>query len=287
MSAPGEAWEGDRVARWLRQAGELERQLTPISDVLFTAARLAPGERVLDVGCGTGPTTYRAADEVGPSGAVTGVDISADMLTAAAAAPTGQQRADGRAPIEWIAADVATWEPEPAVHDAVISRFGVMFFSDPDAAFTNLAAATRTGGRLAIAVWARRDESELFEVPLRAALRVLHEHGVPEPSGIPLETGAYSLSDETATARLLGRAGWTDVVTATHDLELRVVGGADPTAAAVAARDFGATRVVLDEIDEDLLDDVTAAIADDLADHLDDRGEVVLGGRVRIVTARR
>ena len=74
---PLEAWDGDRAARWVKQAEVLEAQLAPVADELFVAARLAPGETVLDVGCGTGPTTRRAAAAVGDGGAVTGLDISA------------------------------------------------------------------------------------------------------------------------------------------------------------------------------------------------------------------
>ncbi len=84
--ARSEEWSGDRVERWLRQAAGLERQLAPVSEVLFAAARLSPGESVLDVGCGTGPTTYAAARAVGPTGRVCGLDVSGEMLVAAAAA---------------------------------------------------------------------------------------------------------------------------------------------------------------------------------------------------------
>ena len=102
-----DAWTGDRADRWVAIAATIDRQLTPISDVLFAAAALVPGERVLDVGCGTGPTTRRAAALVGPSGLVVGVDIATAMLDAARAEPAPT----GGAPIEWLEADVATWEP--------------------------------------------------------------------------------------------------------------------------------------------------------------------------------
>lgn len=119
-------WDPERVASWLRRAEGLERQLAPVSAVLFAAADLQPGERVLDVGCGSGPTTREAAAVVGTSGRVTGIDVSADMIEAARAASSPS--------IEWIVADVATWEPPPTVWNVVISRFGVMFFDDPPAA---------------------------------------------------------------------------------------------------------------------------------------------------------
>ena len=111
-----------------------------MSELLFAAADLQPGEQVLDVGCGTGPTTRRAAELVGPTGAVTGVDISDDMLRAAAAAdvPTGRRPdrvAAGRRSRRGSRRRRRT--------TSSISRFGVMFFADPTAAFANMARATR------------------------------------------------------------------------------------------------------------------------------------------------
>src|SRR5262249_13867713 len=154
----------ERVERWIRQAPGLERQLAPVSDLLLEAARLRAGESVLDVGCGTGPTTIAAARMVGPRGRVGGLDVAGAMLGAAA---TAASRAGGdAAPIEWIEADAVTWTPDGPPRDVVISRFGVMFFSDPGAAFANLARATRANGRLAFASWQRRDDSATFAVPL-------------------------------------------------------------------------------------------------------------------------
>jgi ubiquinone/menaquinone biosynthesis C-methylase UbiE len=98
------AWADDRVARWIQRAAGLEPQLAPVADVLFEAAALRLGERVLDVGCGTGPTTWRAAREVGPTGRVVGLDISAEMLAVAANRPAPE----GAAAVDWVAADVVT-----------------------------------------------------------------------------------------------------------------------------------------------------------------------------------
>lgn len=273
-----DTWSGERAARWLRRAADLERQMAPVSDVLFAAAALRPGERVLDVGCGTGPTTREAAAAVGPDGRVTGVDVSRDLLDAAAATD---------APVEWVLADVTTWSPPPAAYDVVLSRFGVMFFDDPQAAFTHLAEATRPGGRLAIAVWGPRTASPLFTVPLEAALGVLAAHGIPEPDGLSPHEGPFSLHDPAATTRLLEGTGWRDVRCATHLLSLPFGGGLAPRAAAEASADFGPTRIAVGALDAAGRAAAVDVMTEALSAHVDEDGHVVLDAQVHIVRGER
>lgn len=282
-AAADDEWAGERVARWLRQAPGLERQMEQVSERLFVAARIRPGETVLDVGCGTGPTTREAARAVGPTGRVTGVDISDEMLAAAASHPEEA----AAAPIEWVVADAVAWPASPeGAYDLVISRFGVMFFSDPAAAFARLAGAARPGGRLAMAVWSRRDESELFELPLQVAVRALRGRGT-EPAVPPLDAGPFSLHDPAELSALLGRAGWRDVQVAPVDLFVPFGGGAPPHEAASAALDFGPTRLVTTGLSERDLAEVQRALATAFAEHVDADGHVTLQCRIHVVTARR
>ncbi|GGF36222.1 methyltransferase [Marmoricola endophyticus] len=281
MSAP-EEWAGDRVSRWLAQASELERQLAPVSQVLLEATALQPGEQVLDVGCGTGPTTRQAAAAVGTTGAVTGIDVAAEMLEAAAQAPP----TEGAAPVEWTCADVVTWQGPSAAYDVVLSRFGVMFFADPAAAMRTLADVTRPGGRLAFAVWGPRSSSALFEAPYQAARSALAAEGYDVPSESPADAGSYSWSDEEYVVPLLAGAGWRDVAVAPRELVLPVAGG-DPEAASRAALDFGPTRVLLDGRSQRERDLVQGAVREVFAGAVDAEGRAHLPASVRLVTARR
>ncbi len=280
---PAAAWTGERVANWLRMSAGLERQLAPVSEALFGTVALRAGERVLDVGCGVGPTTREAAVAVGPTGSVTGLDVSADMLAAAAAVDVPGDAA----PITWTAADAVTWDAPEAAYDAVISRFGVMFFNDPPAAFATLARATRPGGRLAVAVWAHRDESGVFAVPLAAALEVTRAHGLADPEGLDPCGGPFSLGDVAASTALLEGAGWTDVAATSHRLVLPFGGGLTPDEAAANTAGFGPNRMVFADLPDDVRAEAVAAVARALARHVDADGHVALGGHVIVLTATR
>jgi SAM-dependent methyltransferase len=280
-STSPDAWPGDRAERWVRMADRLERQLAPVGDLLFTAAQLQPGERVLDVGCGTGPTTRRAAALVGPHGEVAGIDISPEMLVAARRAdPVGEDAA----PIRWVVADAATWDAEGGF-DAVISECGVMFFADPDAAFANLARMAAAGGRFCAAAWAERSQSPVFQLPLSIALAELDRAGVvvevPSPTA-----GPYSLGDARQVERMLTATGWTDVRWEAHPMRLPVGGGAAPDEAARGSLEFGPTRTVMEGVTGPLRETVCAAVARAYEDHVED-GEVVLDATPVIISARR
>lgn len=284
MSEPADdAWAGERVARWLRQSAALERQLAPLSEILFDDAALRPGERVLDVGCGDGPTTVDAARRVGPTGRAVGLDVSPEMLARAAERAASLAGPEGVGAIEWVCADVATWEPE-AVHDVVLSRFGVMFFDDPRAAFAALRRATASGGRLRVLTWSRRDASDLFGVPLRAVTDVVRARG-GDPVVLPDDGGPFSLGDPATVAAVLTDAGWHGIAVDEHVCTLPYGGGLAPEPAADFALEFGPSRLALADVDPATRAAAREALVEVLAGHTDDEGHVWLGASVRSIGA--
>src|SRR6478672_1267943 len=133
-------WNGPGGKMWLGAYDRIQRGIADFSDVVLSAANAQPGERVLDVGCGTGGTTASLAKAVGLGGHVLGVDISEPLIAAAWA----QKLANAAFEV----GDAATYPFAPGAFDLVFSRFGVMFFADPVAAFKNIRRAMKPSGRL-------------------------------------------------------------------------------------------------------------------------------------------
>lgn len=252
--------------------------MTPISDALFAAADLQPGESVLDVGVGTGPTTVRAAEAVGPTGRAVGSDISPVMIESARAAA-------GEAGAEWLVADAQTYDFGEGAFDVVISRFGVMFFPDPVAAFGNLAYATRSGGRLAMAVWQTRDRVPLFDIPYTVAATVLDQHDLAyEP--VAIDDNQCSLGTRERVVSVLEPAGWRDVTVRPTEQTIHLDGERTAEEAATAVLDIGPIRALLDGRSEEIRAEVRDRLLLEFAPLHDGVG-VALPGGFMIVTARR
>jgi trans-aconitate methyltransferase len=163
-------------------------------------ARLAPkaGQRAIDVGCGTGASTLALADAVGSEGRVIGVDICRVMLDAARSALSGHSH------VELLEADAQSYRP-PAPVDLVFSRFGVMFFDDPPAAFDNLRQAMAIGGQLGFLCWRSREDNEWATLPMAAAAEV-----IDLPTVDPEAPGPFRMQSGARVVELLMGAGFDD-----------------------------------------------------------------------------
>jgi ubiquinone/menaquinone biosynthesis C-methylase UbiE len=223
-------WNGAAAQRWLDLDAKQDVLFAPITEALFARARLAAGERVLDVGCGGGGTTIDIAGRVGPTGRAVGLDVSRPMLEAA------RRRAPHGSPVAFILADAAAHVFAPASFDALVSRFGVMFFADPIGAFANLRGALGRGGRAVFACWRAAKLNAWQMTPLRAALRCVPR--LPEHS--PEDPGPFSFADDARVRRILDRAGFAEVELTAIDLEIDIAAGQGFESAVATAQSIGA-----------------------------------------------
>lgn len=271
-----------RVRQWIAGAEQREAQMAPMTEELFAAAALQPGESVLDIGCGTGPTTRRAASLVGPTGRVVGTDLSPTMI--GAAAQLAAEHPEEPRP-EWVVADAETYDFGPGQFDIVLSRFGVMFFPDPVAAFTNLFRATRPGGRLVAVIWRTREHVPMFRIPYDTATEVLDELGVSyEP--VPVDDNQSSLGTHESVVAALQPGGWSEIETHPTNRTLSIGGAATPEQAAESTLDIGPIRGVLDGRSEEIRRAVAARLRTKFEPLYDGTGISVPAGFM-IVTARR
>lgn len=204
-------WSGTAGERWVAAQRDMDRTIRPLGEAALAALDLAPGLRVLDVGCGCGDTTLAIAERVGPAGRVYGVDVSEPML---ARARERAKTAPG-APIEFEFAD-ASCTPLRTV-DRIFSRFGVMFFDDPIGAFRHLRSALAPEGRIAFVCWRPLTANAWARVPLEAAVSVLGPSTAPV---VPDAPGPFAFGDAARLRAILGYAGCKDVSIEPFDADL-------------------------------------------------------------------
>ncbi|QCI64843.1 class I SAM-dependent methyltransferase [Phreatobacter stygius] len=283
MSAANEQqisdWNGATGARWLANQEWLDRSLSTYGAAALTAARARPGEAVLDIGCGAGATTLDLARQVLPGGTMVAVDISEPLI--------GRARERAKAlelAIDFKLADASAHPFKPAAFDLLFSRFGVMFFDDPVAAFSHLRETLRAGGRLAFVCWRSMGENDWFKVPLGAVLDILP----PLPPAEPFAPGPFAFGDRRRVDGILRQAGFANVAFAPFDAPV-LLGLGETRQAAVDDAVDQALRVgplprLLAEQTDDLRERATAAIRKALAGCATADGVAVFGA-AWIVTA--
>jgi SAM-dependent methyltransferase len=239
---------------------------------LRAAYGISPGDEVLDIGCGTGLTTREAARAAAP-GRVVCVDVSERMLERARQM-TAAERLDN---VRYELGDAQVHRVDPAGFDVAISRFGTMFFSDPAAAFANIAAALRPEARLVLLVWQRHEHNEWARA-IDAALGDAAQP--PQPGADP-----FSLGDAEATAGILEGAGFDDM--RFEDVHEPVLYGHDLDAALAFVRGFQDTSAALASLSDDEAARTVERLREMLAAHYSDERGVALDSRSWLITARR
>lgn len=205
-------WNEAAGPTWAAMQVQLDRQIGPLGRAAQSALGAKADEHILDIGCGCGESSLELARAVGPSGSVTGFDISHPMLEIARtrAAEAGLPRA------RFVEADAQTYPFPPAAADAIYSRFGVMFFADPTVAFANIRKGLKPGARLAFVCWRAMAENPIMTLPLASAAHLLPPATPPEP-GAP---GPFAFADQDRTSAILAAAGFTDIVFTPHNQKI-------------------------------------------------------------------
>lgn len=194
----------DNVAKgWLTWWETLERGAQKISDRMVELAKIKPGYNVLDLATGIGEPAITAAKHVRPSGHVLATDISAQMLEIARqrAALFGLQDV-----IEFRESDAELLDLHDLAFDAVLSRWGLMFFPNLDATLKRVCQALVPGGILSAAVWSVPSKVPLLDLPFSTVRRQINAPS--PPNGVP---GPFSLADENSLKHSFSQAGFTDV----------------------------------------------------------------------------
>ncbi len=268
-------WNGAQGLRWAQLQRETDAIVAPFGQAAMALASPVAGERVIDLGCGCGQTSFELALRVGGSGRVLGVDVSRPMLDVARAMAV----APGSAPLEFAEAD-ASQAPLPLGTDLLFSRFGLMFFAEPAPAFAHLRAALRPGGRCVFVCWRTPRDNGWAMTPLAAARQAM---GISPAPSDPTAPGPFALADQERLRAILAQAGFERVELRRFDAP--VVLGATPREAAQAAARIGPTARLARELGEHRLPAIVDAVEQALVPLAAADGRVSLSGSTWLVAA--
>lgn len=271
-------WADEAGPEWVANQEVFDHLLEPFGRAALDGLGLQTGESVLDVGCGFGTTAIEAAEIVGSSGRVVGIDISPAMVERA----TVRAAMRGLDNVGFLVADAQVHRFTRPV-DTVVSRFGVMFFDDPVAAFANLHSVVRPGGRLSFVCWQSPDQNPWITAPVRAWAPYLPEPPAPIRADAP---GPFAFADGDRVSAILAAAGWDDITVAAEHDDARMGGGRGVEGALEQALATSTGRALRGSLPPDRLDaamdDLRALFAERLVE-----GDVVFPAAAWLVTARR
>ena len=261
-------WNGKGGDTWVARQEHTDITLTPVTDALLAFAAPRAGERVVDIGCGCGAPTLEFARAVGPSGRVVGFDISGPMLA------EGERRASvaGVANVDWRQADPATAALDQ--YDLLTSAFGVMFFGDRVAAFTNMRRGAAPDARMALVCWRALAENPWMEVPMTAAA----QHLPPRPKSAPNAPGMFAFADRDHVTEVLTAAGWAPPRFEKLDMDLDIAAGRGLEEAVVQSTQIGAVNSWLRNQPAEVVSAAVASLHEALAPYAD-------GASVRLPSA--
>jgi SAM-dependent methyltransferase len=237
-------WNEPGASAWTELQEGMDVQLAPLGDAAIEALGIRAGERIIDIGCGCGHTTLQVAELVGPTGSVVGVDISEPML-----AQGGRRAAQmGLGNVSFVAAD-AQVVPVAALGgeaDAIISRFGVMFFADPVAAFTNMLSLVKQGGRMSFVCWQSPGDNPCLSTLGRELAAMFPD----QPPIDPAAPGPFAFADPARILSILGHAGWVDVEITPCVRTMKLFGADDFEAAVEGSLRVSAVRLLVGASEE-------------------------------------
>lgn len=243
-----EYWNGPTGERWARLQERIDLHLAEITEAALRFAAPQPAERVLDIGCGCGTTTFLLAFATGRDGATAGIDISSPMLGVARARARAQN-----AGIAFIEGDASDYDFQP-VFNLVFSRFGIMFFADPVSAFVNIGRALAPAGRLVFVCWRSMAENVWASAPMEAAMHLLP----PQEPADPFAPGPFALADRTRLHSILAGANFSQVEIEPFDGTMNM--GATLDEAAAEVLNIGPLARAATDLDEETRVKICAAV---------------------------
>ncbi|MGI8754430.1 MAG: class I SAM-dependent methyltransferase [Acidimicrobiales bacterium] len=263
---------------WLEAESHAELVAGRFGEAAMAQLPLRAGDRVMDIGCGSGGTTRRLGERVGPAGAVLGLDIAPAMIDAARA-----REIPGSEPVpEFAVSDVQVDELGAGRFDAAFCRFGVMFFADPAAAFANIRRSLKAAGTLAFTCWGDLFSNEWMFVPGAAAVSVTGEFPAMPGDGEP---GPFSLADPVRVERLLDDAGFVDIQVGLRSDVVALPASRVGSMVALSTS-VGPVHEALRDADESTRSSVREAVRSALEAKVID-GELRLSASAHLVTAKR
>lgn len=276
-SEMSEYWNGDGGRKWLHFQDRIDASLIPFGQQAMEAAEIVTGERVLDIGCGCGDTSFEIARRVGPDGHVQGIDISERILAQA----RGRAVSSVASNVAFECADAQPHRFDSMAFDVVYSRFGIMFFDDPVAAFSNIRQAIKPGGRMAFICWRPINANQWVRLPLEVAAN----HLPLPPQSSPEEPGPFSFGDSNRVLQILAAAGFVNTSIEQYDTTFNVGASLDEAVTFLTHIGPASSAIGSPDVDDTSRTRTVAELRNTLASYKTVNG-VELEAATWVVTAR-